>query len=591
MAKRWIGLLLALVTVLSLAVPAWAESGAVEETSPAPVVTKLAAPELISVSGTAKGVTVTWYAVPGAAQYRVFYKTDGGNWKKAGDTQTISFTWTKAKSGTSYSFTVRCLSADGQSYTSAYDPIGLRFKPDQLATPEITSVTAKGKAVTVKWGKVDGAAAYRLFYWKNGKWTKLADTTGTSVTKNGTPGRTYTYTVRCISKNGKSYTSSYDPVGKSITLGGLATPHITSVTADEKSVTVRWGKVDGAAAYRLFYWKNGKWTKLADTTDTSLSLDGDQGRTYIYTVRCISADGTSYTSSYDPSGRSLNGSRRDVPELENVASTERGVLISWGAVDGTAKYRVFYKTDGGNWKKAGDTEATLFLWTGAKSGKNYRFTVRCLSADGGYTSGYDPDGLGIRYTAAPHTGTIRFTTAKGFQGVIKNGVTYIEGYLVANKTYALPKNYGSGLTGQTQAAFRTMAAAAAADGLNIYISSGFRSYSYQNSLYNSYVRRDGAKKADTYSARAGHSEHQSGLAFDVNIISDAFIGTPEAIWLADNCYEYGFILRYPQGKSDETGYKYEPWHFRYVGTELAQILYNDGDWITMEDYFGITSEY
>lgn len=187
--------------------------------------------------------------------------------------------------------------------------------------------------------------------------------------------------------------------------------------------------------------------------------------------------------------------------------------------------------------------------------------------------------------------TIEFTTSKGFSGVTKNGVTYIDGYLIANKTYSLPSTYGNGLTAETLSAFNTMAAAAKKDGLNIYISSGFRSYSRQKAIYKNYVNRDGVAKADTYSARAGYSEHQSGLAFDVNIISSAFAGTPEAIWLADNCYRYGFILRYPQGKTNETGYIYEPWHFRYVGVELAEKLYNGGNWITMEEYFGITSTY
>lgn len=188
-------------------------------------------------------------------------------------------------------------------------------------------------------------------------------------------------------------------------------------------------------------------------------------------------------------------------------------------------------------------------------------------------------------------GTASFVTSKGFQGETRNGVTYIDGYLIANKTYSLPASYGDGLTAETMSAFNQMASAAWADGLNIYISSGFRSYDFQYNLYNSYVRVDGTAAADTYSARAGHSEHQSGLAFDVNWINDAFAGTPEGIWLDNNCYKYGFILRYPQGKSNETGYKYEPWHFRYVGTELAAKLYNGGDWITMEDYFGITSVY
>ena len=187
--------------------------------------------------------------------------------------------------------------------------------------------------------------------------------------------------------------------------------------------------------------------------------------------------------------------------------------------------------------------------------------------------------------------TTSFTTAKGFKGVTKNGVTYIDGYLIVNKTYTLPSSYGNGLTNATTEAFNKMQAAAKIDGLNIYISSGFRSYSYQKNLYNSYVNRDGVVAADTYSARACHSEHQSGLAFDVNTINDSFANTEEGKWLNDNCYKYGFILRYPNGKSDETGYQYEPWHFRYVGVELAEKLYNNGNWITVEDYFGITSKY
>ena len=194
-------------------------------------------------------------------------------------------------------------------------------------------------------------------------------------------------------------------------------------------------------------------------------------------------------------------------------------------------------------------------------------------------------------TSNDNQGTTSFTTSKGFKGVTKNGVTYIEGYLVVNKTYTLPSSYGNGLTNDTTKAFNKMQAAAKVDGLNIYISSGFRSYSYQKTLYNNYVNRDGVTVADTYSARAGHSEHQSGLAFDVNTINDSFANTEEGKWLNDNCYKYGFILRYPNGKSDETGYQYEPWHFRYVGVELAEKLYNNGNWITVEDYFGITSRY
>ncbi len=184
-----------------------------------------------------------------------------------------------------------------------------------------------------------------------------------------------------------------------------------------------------------------------------------------------------------------------------------------------------------------------------------------------------------------------FTTSNGFTGTIKNGVTYIDDILIANKTYSLPSNYGKGLTIETTNAFNKMKEAAKKENLSIKIVSGFRSYSLQKTLYNNYVAIDGKKEADTYSARPGHSEHQTGLAFDINKASDAFDNTKEAKWLYDNCYKYGFILRYPKGKEDKTGYMYESWHFRYVGTKLATTLYNAGDWITLEEYFGITSKY
>lgn len=193
--------------------------------------------------------------------------------------------------------------------------------------------------------------------------------------------------------------------------------------------------------------------------------------------------------------------------------------------------------------------------------------------------------------------TNEFTTSKGFKGYTKNGITYIDGVLIANKTYGLPQSYGPGLTKETETAINSMAAAAATDGINVYCQSGFRSFETQKRLYNNYSQRDGVASADIYSARPGYSEHQSGLACDLcskdnsACINSDFDNSSEAKWLANNAYKFGLILRYPKGKTDETGYIYESWHYRYVGIELAKELYNNGDWITLEDYFGITSEY
>ena len=183
-----------------------------------------------------------------------------------------------------------------------------------------------------------------------------------------------------------------------------------------------------------------------------------------------------------------------------------------------------------------------------------------------------------------------------------NGVTYFNGILIVNKSYSLPSSYAPDsalgkynckecLTTETLSAFNEMKNAAARENLKLNIVSGYRSYKNQEDLYNNYVKRDGKAGADRYSARSGHSEHQTGFAFDVNNASDSFTNTKEGKWINNNCYKYGFIVRYPNGKEKYTGFKYESWHLRYVGKELAETLYNNGSWVSLEEYFDITSEY
>ena len=170
------------------------------------------------------------------------------------------------------------------------------------------------------------------------------------------------------------------------------------------------------------------------------------------------------------------------------------------------------------------------------------------------------------------------------------GITYVDGILIANKTYSLPADYApGGLLPECQAALDELSAGAAKDGLSIYPISTYRSYEYQAGLYERYAARDGYAEADRYSARPGHSEHQTGLAVDVNSLDYDFAYTPEGIWLAAHCAEYGFILRYPEGGESVTGYRYEPWHIRYLGVGLAGKVTESG--LTLEEYLGITSVY
>ena len=172
---------------------------------------------------------------------------------------------------------------------------------------------------------------------------------------------------------------------------------------------------------------------------------------------------------------------------------------------------------------------------------------------------------------------------------------YINGILVSNKSYPLDSTYephlnsAGTMTNNTEDAFNEMKAAAKAAGITLNVISGYRSYATQKDLYNKYVARDGKVKADKYSARAGYSEHQTGMAIDINKASDEFTNTAAAKWLEQHCWEYGFILRYPKGKEDITGYQYESWHFRYVGSPtVAQEIRKVG---TLEEYLGIDSKY
>ena len=171
--------------------------------------------------------------------------------------------------------------------------------------------------------------------------------------------------------------------------------------------------------------------------------------------------------------------------------------------------------------------------------------------------------------------------------------------VIVNKYYKLDKDYepedltvinskfASGtqkLRKEAADKFEEMASDMLKENLKIYAGSTYRSYSYQEGLYNRYVKKDGFKEAETYSARAGYSEHQLGLAVDIvngkwNYLSE---GDKEYTWLINNSYKYGFILRYPHESEYITGYVFEDWHFRYLGIDLATKVYESK--LTYDEY-------
>lgn len=180
--------------------------------------------------------------------------------------------------------------------------------------------------------------------------------------------------------------------------------------------------------------------------------------------------------------------------------------------------------------------------------------------------------------------------------------------VLVNKNYSLPEDYepqdlvlldvllynddenneANYLRKEAADALKQLFTAAKKEGHELVARSAYRSYETQVSLYQRYVEKDGVEAADTYSARPGHSEHQTGLTVDITSdsvhcgLTESFGKTEEGEWVAENAHRFGFIIRYPQDRVSETGYQYEPWHLRYVGVESATEIYKDQ--LILEDY-------
>jgi zinc D-Ala-D-Ala carboxypeptidase len=161
----------------------------------------------------------------------------------------------------------------------------------------------------------------------------------------------------------------------------------------------------------------------------------------------------------------------------------------------------------------------------------------------------------------------------------------VDDILIANKKFPLSKDYDPGRDVQANRALTNMLEAASSDGHNIPVLSAYRSYESQSRIFQLNVDRLGYEQASKEVAVPGYSEHQTGLAYDIGSITSSFANTSAFDWLSKNADKYGFILRYPKGKESITGYIYEPWHYRYVGVDLAGRIKASG--LCLEEYLGL----
>ena len=177
--------------------------------------------------------------------------------------------------------------------------------------------------------------------------------------------------------------------------------------------------------------------------------------------------------------------------------------------------------------------------------------------------------------------------------VTENGVTTVGGVLLVNKKYSIPSDFGSELITDDEAgtglirdeAYDALCEMREASGYEMSIVSGFRSYRTQTAIYNRNVANYGEEEANSWSAKPGESEHQTGLAIDITSLEQSYGDTEEGQWLAENCHKFGFIIRFPKEKEAITGYIYEPWHVRYLGKSTATLVFDSG--LALEEFLGV----
>ena len=256
-AKRIMPLLLSAIMMVGTATAVPFTASAVETN--APVVsaqsakTNLATPKISKAESVNGGVKLTWSKVKGAEKYRVYYKGSKG-WTRLTDTTSTAYTDSKASSGKTYTYTVRCINLSATKFTSGYNSKGKSVK--YISAPKITKAESVNGGVKLTWSKVKGAEKYRVYYKGSKGWTRLADTTSTSYTDSKvSSGKTYTYTVRCINSSATKFTSGYDSKGKSVKYISAQKPKEKVWVVDYKTVHHEgYWKVVGTHEEPVYGW-------------------------------------------------------------------------------------------------------------------------------------------------------------------------------------------------------------------------------------------------------------------------------------------------------------------------------------------------
>lgn len=364
-------------------------------------------PVLKGITSTASSITVSWNAVGGASRYSVHRRDNSGPWKTLTKNATgTSYTDTNVSAGVNYTYTVRVVNG-ANAFASDFDPAGLTASIGgggtwQYATPVLGSIKYDGKSVIITWGTVANAPGYSVHRRVNGgAWTTLAkNVKATSYTDSAVySGNSYIYTVR-VNDNSGRFASDFDPVGLSISVPSsiaysYPAPVMKTPVRQDNGVKVMWEPVPGAQYYSVHRRDNGgSWTTLAKNVKGTSYVDqtAQSGHTYEYTAR-VNLNGK-FASDFQNPGTKITYYPCANPNF-TLKSTAKGVEISWGAINGAEKYRVF-RISGGKWVVVGDTTATTYLDKNVVSGTTYTYTVRCMRGKA-YASWFLESGKSITF--------------------------------------------------------------------------------------------------------------------------------------------------------------------------------------------------
>ena len=334
-------------------------------------------PKLSSASNITSGIQLKWSKVTDATGYILYRKTGNGSWSRIADIKngsTVSYIDKTAKSGTTYTYTIRAYSGKYMSDWKTTKTI------KRLADPTVSSASNITAGVQVKWSKVTGATGY-IVYRKNGNgsWSRVADIkSGSTVSytdKTAKSGTTYTYTVRAYSGITMGDWSSTKTVKR------LADPTVSSASNITAGVQVKWSKVTGATGY-IVYRKTGtgSWSRLATIKSGSTTSYTDKsaksGTNYSYTVRAYNG------STMSDWHNSKTVKRLSNPAVTSASKTSNGINVKWSKVTGATGYVVYRKTAKESWSRIANIKSgstTSYTDTKASRGVTYIYTVRAYN--------------------------------------------------------------------------------------------------------------------------------------------------------------------------------------------------------------------